>query len=132
VLYFVAKGQNLVETVTESSTDLQQKFIPEFSINSGHIENNIRKLLSILDQMAFNHWVVRINDDLQVGLQSLFRFCNINVSLSASDLLLTSGPIAQSVEQMAFNHWVEGSSPSRITIIFKKKGQPFWLPFSLF
>lgn len=34
-------------------------------------------------------------------------------------MLTQSGPIAQSVEQMAFNHWVEGSSPSRITIILK-------------
>ena len=31
---------------------------------------------------------------------------------------------------MAFNHWVEGSSPSRITIIFNKLGQPKRLPFS--
>jgi hypothetical protein len=32
-----------------------------------------------------------------------------------------SGPIAQLVEQMAFNHWVAGSSPARITIIYKEK-----------
>ena len=40
------------------------------------------------------------------------------------------GPIAQSVEQMAFNHWVEGSSPSRITIIFNKLGHLLQMPFS--
>ena len=34
------------------------------------------------------------------------------------------------INTLAFNHWVEGLSPSRITVIFNKLGQPIWLPYS--
>ncbi len=64
-------------------------------------------------------------------LHKIIRVCIIFISARKSLKLtgfLPRGPIAQSVEQMAFNHWVEGSSPSRITIIYNSLGQPFRLP----
>ena len=33
---------------------------------------------------------------------------------------LQFGPIAQLVEQLAFNQWVAGSSPARLTTLFKR------------
>ncbi len=52
------------------------------------------------------------------------------MSLVFNSTLIIGGPLAQLVEQRPFKAWVEGSSPSRLTILIPKQKQVLESPSS--